>query len=46
MSSKNKQVIIAYFDGEEEANKAADQLKDWDKANDTATDTTAQEEEK
>ena len=34
MSSKNKQVIIAYFDGTEEANKAADQLKDWDKAND------------
>ena len=34
MSSKNKQVIIAYFDGTEEANKAADQLKDWSKAND------------
>ena len=30
MSSKNKKVIIAYFDGTEEANKAADQLKDWE----------------
>jgi len=34
VSNKNKQVIIAYFDGTDEANKAADQLKDWDKAND------------
>lgn len=34
MANKNTQVIIAYFDGADKADAAANQLKDWDKAND------------
>jgi len=34
MADKNKHVVIGYFAGDEEAKKAADQLKQWDKAND------------
>lgn len=33
MANKNKHVIIAYFAGTDEAEKAAQQIKDWDKAN-------------
>jgi uncharacterized membrane protein len=32
MGDKNKHVIIGYFPGDEEAKKAADQIKKWDKA--------------
>jgi uncharacterized membrane protein len=34
MANKNQHVIIAYFDGADKADAAANQLKDWDKAND------------
>lgn len=34
MAKKNNHVIIAYFSGADKADAAANQLKDWDKAND------------
>ncbi len=34
MSDKNNQVIIAYFPSADKADSAANQLKEWDKAND------------
>ena len=34
MADKNQHVIIAYFPGADKADMAADQLKEWDKAND------------
>ena len=34
MANKNKHVIIGYFPSKEAATEAADQLKQWDKAND------------
>ena len=34
MANKNNHVIIAYFSGADKADAAANQLKDWDKAND------------
>ncbi len=33
MANKNKNVIIAYYPGTDKANMAANQLKEWDKAN-------------
>jgi uncharacterized membrane protein len=32
--SKNEQLVVAYFDSKDQAEQAADALKDWDKAND------------
>ena len=34
MANKNKHVVIAYFPGADKADSAANQIKDWDKAND------------
>lgn len=34
MAKKNSNVIIAYFKGADKADSAANQIKDWDKAND------------
>jgi len=34
MASKTNNVIIAYFPGADKADQAANQLKDWDRAND------------
>ena len=34
MANKNKYVIIGYFPSKEAATEAANQLKQWDKAND------------
>jgi uncharacterized membrane protein len=32
--NKNEQLVVAYFDSKDQAEQAADSLKDWDKAND------------
>jgi uncharacterized membrane protein len=34
MANKNNHVVISYFSGADKADAAANQLKDWDKAND------------
>jgi len=34
MADKNKHVVIAYFPGADKADMAANQLKEWDRAND------------